>query len=54
MAVADWLDGVVAEMGRLDGAANLAGVVNPEGLAEIQDCSDEQWEIAMGINCTGV
>ncbi|KAH8650069.1 ABA4 protein [Xylariales sp. PMI_506] len=53
--VQEWTDATVKHFGRLDGAANLAGVIPKsiglKGLAE-QDFDD--WSFVMDVNCTGV
>jgi NAD(P)-dependent dehydrogenase (short-subunit alcohol dehydrogenase family) len=50
-----WTRETVAKLGRLDGAANLAGVIPKSiglsGIAE-QDLSD--WDFVLGVNLTGV
>lgn len=54
--VEDWIQKTVNAFGRIDGAANLAGVIGPsmgkKGIAEFTD--DSEWELMMGVNCTGV
>lgn len=52
--VEGWLDEIIADHGKLDGAANIAGVFFKGKPTEIKDYDDEQWEFVMGINCTGV
>jgi len=47
-----WIKQTVADHGKLDGAANLAGVVTTNAL--LADSSDEDWEFVMGVNATGV
>jgi NAD(P)-dependent dehydrogenase (short-subunit alcohol dehydrogenase family) len=49
--VDDWIAKTVEKFGKLDGAANWAGVisVNPT-----KDETDENWEFVMGVNATGV
>lgn len=56
--VHDWLQQTVDKFGRLDGAANMAGVISNKldghtggsGLIENQD--EEDWERIIGINLT--
>lgn len=54
--VESWIQSTVKEFGRLDGAANLAGVIGPsmgkKTIAEFTD--DAEWDLIMGVNCTGV
>lgn len=50
-----WIKGTVDKFGRLDGAANLAGVVGRHiGSGTILDLTDEDWAFMIGINLTGV
>ncbi|EXJ77085.1 hypothetical protein A1O3_10243 [Capronia epimyces CBS 606.96] len=52
-----WIADTVAHFGRLDGAANVAGVeAGPGGkvYANIVDISNEHWGCMMGINLTGL
>ena len=47
-----WIKQTVVDHGKLDGAANLAGVVTTN--AVLADTSDEDWDFVMGVNATGV
>ncbi|PVH76483.1 oxidoreductase [Cadophora sp. DSE1049] len=53
--VDDWIAATVRRFGRLDGAANIAGVTTKEAkypfLAEV---SNEEWDFVMGVNTTGL
>lgn len=50
-----WTDGILKEFGKLDGAANIAGVVRRSPLGTlIEDTTDEDWEFTMQINAFGV
>lgn len=52
-----WIADTVKQFGRLDGAANVAGVEGPPGgkvFANIVDISDEHWDFIMDINLKGV
>lgn len=50
-----WIKGTVDKFGRLDGAANLAGVVGRHiGTGTILDMTDDDWSFMIGINLTGV
>ena len=50
-----WIKGTVEKFGRLDGTANLAGVVSKHiGKGTILDMTDEDWAFMIGINLTGV
>lgn len=47
-----WIQDTVQRFGKLDGAANVAGVFRLSG--DITETSDEDWEFVMGVNATGV
>ncbi|KFH45411.1 Levodione reductase-like protein [Hapsidospora chrysogenum ATCC 11550] len=50
-----WTSGIIAQFGRLDGAANVAGV-NQDNInrkANLVDLEDEEWHRVIGINLTG-
>jgi NAD(P)-dependent dehydrogenase (short-subunit alcohol dehydrogenase family) len=53
--VDEWVTATVKHFGRLDGAANIAGV---EGLkatgASIVDQSNEEWDFILSVNLTGL
>ncbi|ORY18150.1 3-alpha--hydroxysteroid dehydrogenase [Clohesyomyces aquaticus] len=50
-----WISATVSKFGKLDGAANLAGVIGKQNnIANIEDVSDEDWDFIMGINVKGV
>ncbi|KAJ3541399.1 hypothetical protein NM208_g4629 [Fusarium decemcellulare] len=52
--VNDWIASTVEKFGRLDGAANVAGVIGKQlGRALVADIEDDDWELVMGINVTG-
>lgn len=51
--VDSWIQGTVSELGKLDGAANLAGVFANKAMP-IAEMTDEEWEFVMGINTTGL
>ena len=49
-----WLKGIVDNFGRLDGAANVAGIINEGNLtATIADLKDEEWDRIIAVNLTG-
>jgi NAD(P)-dependent dehydrogenase (short-subunit alcohol dehydrogenase family) len=49
-----WIDGVVEKFGRLDGAANIAGVIGKyHGKREVSDLDDDDWNRIIGVNLTG-
>jgi NAD(P)-dependent dehydrogenase (short-subunit alcohol dehydrogenase family) len=50
-----WTSGIIAQFGRLDGAANIAGV-NQDNInrkANLVDLEDEEWHRVIGVNLTG-
>lgn len=50
-----WIDSIVAETGRLDGAANVAGVIgNCHGITPVTEMEDEQWDKIIAVNLTGM
>lgn len=54
-AVNAWIDSIVTKYGRLDGAANLAGVIGKSiGIANLEDIEDEEFDFIMGVNLNGV
>ncbi|KAK5709547.1 hypothetical protein LTR17_019701 [Elasticomyces elasticus] len=50
--VEDWLKATVDKFGKLDGAANLAGVFGGRVLLENQE--SDLWDFVIGVNLTGV
>jgi NAD(P)-dependent dehydrogenase (short-subunit alcohol dehydrogenase family) len=55
--VDDWIAQVMSYFGRLDGAANVAGVEGGPGgkvFANIVDISNDHWNFILGINLTGL
>ncbi|CAG8951992.1 hypothetical protein HYFRA_00000728 [Hymenoscyphus fraxineus] len=54
-AVENWINSFVKENGKLDGAANIAGVALPGiGTQALEDIPDEDWDFVMGVNVRGV
>lgn len=53
--VNEWVNATIKHFGKLDGAANIAGV---EGLkstsSKIVDQSDEEWDFILSVNLTGI
>jgi NAD(P)-dependent dehydrogenase (short-subunit alcohol dehydrogenase family) len=50
-----WINTTVEKFGKLDGAANIAGVIPKSiGKANIEDQDDEEWKFVMDVNVTGV
>ncbi|KAJ0167255.1 Levodione reductase [Colletotrichum tanaceti] len=53
--VEKWTASTVEHFGRLDGAANLAGVIpKSAGTKGLADQDLDEWEFVMGVNLTGV
>ncbi|KAF2493019.1 3-alpha--hydroxysteroid dehydrogenase [Lophium mytilinum] len=50
-----WIADVVKTFGKLDGAANLAGVIPKSiNIDRVEDLKDEDWKFVMDVNITGV
>ena len=50
--VTSWIEQTVKDLGKLDGACNLAGVVTTHSL--LADTTDENLEFVLGVNLFGV
>lgn len=49
-----WIEGIVAQFGRLDGAANIAGVIGRHhAVHAVSELEDEDWDKIIGVNLTG-
>lgn len=49
-----WIELVVKEYGRLDGAANVAGVIGRvHGITAVDEMLDEEWDKIIAVNLTG-
>jgi len=54
-AVDDWINGTVKHFGKLDGAANLAGVEGRNSVfTNFEDMKNEEWDFIIAVNLTGV
>ena len=51
-AVATWIARTIDELGSLDGAANMAGVIG-RSFEIVENVPDEEWDSVVGINLTG-
>ncbi|RBQ84155.1 hypothetical protein VDGD_04579 [Verticillium dahliae] len=52
--VDDWIDGIVKQFGRLDGAANVAGVIGKHhGTRPVAELDDDEWNKIIAVNLTG-
>ncbi|KAF2183563.1 3-alpha--hydroxysteroid dehydrogenase [Zopfia rhizophila CBS 207.26] len=53
--VEDWIAATVQKFGKLDGAANLAGVIgNQNNIAKVEEIDDDDWDFIMGVNTKGL
>jgi len=53
--VESWIDEVVEQFGRLDGAVNCAGITGKHhGVRNVADLEDEEWDKIMAVNLTGL
>ncbi|KAL7812024.1 hypothetical protein V8C26DRAFT_407907 [Trichoderma gracile] len=49
-----WIESIVREYGRLDGAANVAGVIGKfHGVSPVSELDDDEWDRIIGVNLTG-
>ncbi|UKZ72571.1 hypothetical protein TrVFT333_000203 [Trichoderma virens FT-333] len=49
-----WIESIVKEHGRLDGAANVAGVIGKyHGVSPVSELDDDEWDKIIGVNLTG-
>ncbi|OIW29699.1 3-oxoacyl-reductase [Coniochaeta ligniaria NRRL 30616] len=49
-----WVEGIVERHGRLDGAANVAGIIGREhGRTSTTELRDEEWDRIIAVNLTG-
>lgn len=54
-SVESWIAAIVDKFGKLDGAANSAGVIGKHhGTRGVQDIEDDQWDLIIGVNLTGM
>ena len=50
-----WIKGVVEKYGKLDGAANCAGIIGKHhGLRAVAELEDSEWHQIMAVNLTGM
>ena len=53
--VEDWIAATVTKFGKLDGAANLAGVIGKHiNITSLQDIDDDDWDFVVGVNQKGL
>lgn len=49
-----WIDEILRMFGRLDGAANVAGVIGKgHGIKSVAELEDDEWNKIMAVNLTG-
>lgn len=54
-AVDAWIAATVERFGKLDGAANLAGVIGKQAnVVPIENVEDDDWDFVMGVNVVGM
>ncbi|KAI1436054.1 short-chain dehydrogenase [Xylaria sp. CBS 124048] len=52
--VDSWIGGIVEKFGRLDGAANAAGIIGKHhGVREVKELDDDEWDKIIAVNLTG-
>lgn len=53
--VDSWIESVVERFGRLDGAANVAGIIGKyHGIATVAELDDTEWDRIIAVNLTGM
>jgi NAD(P)-dependent dehydrogenase (short-subunit alcohol dehydrogenase family) len=53
--VESWINATVEKFGKLDGAANLAGVIGRQNnIARIEEVDDDDWDFIFGVNTKGL
>ena len=54
-SVDSWITSIIQRFTRLDGAANLAGVIGQNiGIHGVADILEDEWDFIIGVNLTGV
>jgi NAD(P)-dependent dehydrogenase (short-subunit alcohol dehydrogenase family) len=49
-----WIDDIVRKFGRLDGAANVAGIIGKgHGVKTVAELEDDEWNKIIAVNLTG-
>lgn len=52
--VEDWISDIVSKHGRLDGAANVAGIIGKDhGVKMVAELDDDEWDRIIAVNLTG-
>ncbi|KAM6507053.1 hypothetical protein FALCPG4_018443 [Fusarium falciforme] len=53
--VESWITGIKSQFGRLDGAANIAGIIGKShGIQPLSELEDDEWFKILNINLTGM
>lgn len=53
--VEDWIKNTVSKWGKLDGAANMAGVIGKQSTKKtIEEIDSDDWAFVIGVNLTGL
>lgn len=53
--VDDWIGSVVKKFGKLDGAANVAGIEGKNGgYGKLTEMSNEEWDLILSVNLSGL
>lgn len=53
--VESWIESIVSEFGRLDGAANVAGIIGKgHGRDAVADLDDNEWHRIIAVNLSGM
>lgn len=53
--VEPWIAGIKNQFGRLDGAANIAGIIGKShGIQPLSDLEDDEWFKILNVNLTGM
>lgn len=54
-SVENWISATVSKFGKLDGAANLAGVIGHQNtIAGVADLEDDDWDLVFNVNTKGL
>lgn len=54
-AVKEWIAATVQRFGKLDGAANMAGVIGKNhGVGKLVDMEDDEWDFLVRVNLSGM
>ncbi|RAK91959.1 oxidoreductase [Aspergillus costaricaensis CBS 115574] len=54
-SVEEWIDATVRHFGRLDGAANMAGMIGSKhGTGSLLEQDDAEWDMLLRVNLSGV